>query len=148
MNRICANCGKPATCEHHIVPIVLGGNDIPSNKVALCDECHGKIHGVQFNNGSISHSELVKMGIQRKREAIAKGEAYKPRSHKNNNSMALGRPIVTAEKIPQKFIEIYTSKMYNSIADLARKCECSRTTVYKYQRLLGKSTMKEAIENL
>ena len=96
----------------------------------------------------ISLEEMEKMGIQRKKEAIAKGEAYKPRSHKNNNSMALGRPTVTAEQIPQKFIEIYTSKMYDSIADLARKCECSRTTVYKYQRLLGKPTMKEAIRNL
>lgn len=142
-NKICANCGKPATCEHHIVPIVLGGNDIPSNRVALCDECHGKIHGVQFNKGNISHSDLIKRGIQRKKEAIAKGEEYKPRSRRAHTSMLIGRPTLTVEKIPQKFMAIYTAQTYSSISDLAKQTECSRTTVYKYLHLLGYPTMKD-----
>ena len=45
----CINCGKEATQLHHVVPRVLDGNDI-SNCVWLCDECHGKIHNIKFNN--------------------------------------------------------------------------------------------------
>ena len=150
-NKMCINCGKPATCEHHIVPISLGGFDIPSNKVALCDECHGKIHGIQFGNGSISHSELIKQGIQRKREAIAKGEKYQPRSHRNSDSTLIGRPRITAKDLPKIFIALYTTKTYNSISDLAKRCNCSRTTVYKYIELFeGREhkTMRELIAEL
>jgi Mor family transcriptional regulator len=127
----CINCGNPATCEHHVVPIVLGGLDIPSNKVPLCDKCHGIVHSVIFGSGSMSHSELVKRGIQRKKEAIAKGEIYQPRK-RGGGGNCIGRPKTTFNDIPQTFITIYQSKEYKSISDLARRVSMSRTTVYKY----------------
>ena len=41
---ICINCGKKADELHHVVPLALGGNDIDSNKVWLCTDCHSIIH--------------------------------------------------------------------------------------------------------
>lgn len=37
----CLNCGDRENVEwHHVVPLELGGNDIPSNTVPLCHICH------------------------------------------------------------------------------------------------------------
>ena len=37
----CVNCGSETDIElHHIVPIAVGGNHIPSNIVPLCHACH------------------------------------------------------------------------------------------------------------
>lgn len=41
----CANCGSNLEIRlHHIIPLSLGGNDVPTNIVPLCDECHSLIH--------------------------------------------------------------------------------------------------------
>lgn len=41
----CANCGSSENIEyHHIVPLLLGGNDIASNIVPLCHACHKAAH--------------------------------------------------------------------------------------------------------
>lgn len=135
MRKFCMNCGAPATCEHHIVPLVLGGNDIPSNKASLCDTCHSLIHGVTFEKGGMSHSELVKAGQQRKREAIARGEKYE-RRRANKGMDFIGRPKITKLDIPEEFEHIYFTKQYKNITDLAKKCQMSRTTVYRYIALL------------
>jgi hypothetical protein len=135
MCKLCVNCGAPATCEHHIVPISLGGNDIPSNKAPLCDKCHGAIHAVTFEKESMSHSELIKLGIQRKKEAIAQGETYRARNGRINNQLS-GRPPLTVSDIPYCFIECYNNHNYKNLSDLARKCNMSRTTVYKYIEVL------------
>jgi hypothetical protein len=142
INCTCVNCGKPATCEHHIVPLSLGGRDIPSNKAALCDECHGKIHGVEFAVGGMSHSDLIKRGIQRKREIIERGEVFVARSGRKSTCMNSGRPALTYETIPEAFMIIYNSVTYTSVADLARKASMSRNTVYKYLNLIAQHELK------
>lgn len=64
----CCNCGKEAKHLHHIVPLSLGGENIDSNIAPLCDECHGKIHKINFNR------ELQQAGIKRaKAEGKYKG---------------------------------------------------------------------------
>lgn len=63
----CVNCGKEATMLHHIVPKALGGNN-KDNLVWLCDECHGKIHEIEYNKTSLSHSELTKIGLEKVRK--------------------------------------------------------------------------------
>ncbi len=141
INCTCVNCGRPATCEHHIVPLALGGRDIPSNRAPLCDECHGKIHGVEFSVGGMSHSELIKQGIQRKRKALEQNEVYVARSGKKTNSLG-GRPIVTYETIPEAFMIIYKSVTYTSVTDLARKASMSRNTVSKYLNLIAQHELK------
>lgn len=30
---------------HHIVPLSMGGSNMRSNLITLCDECHARIHG-------------------------------------------------------------------------------------------------------
>jgi radical SAM superfamily enzyme YgiQ (UPF0313 family) len=135
MCKLCVNCGAPATCEHHIVPIALGGNDIPSNKVPLCDKCHGAIHSVSFGEGCLSHGELIRRGLQKKKDAISRGEAYRARSGRISEGLG-GRPALTINDLPSHFVEIYNNHNYKNISDLARKCGMSRTTVYKYIEVL------------
>lgn len=44
----CANCGSEENIEiHHIVPLIVGGTNKKSNLVALCQDCHAKIHGLK-----------------------------------------------------------------------------------------------------
>lgn len=46
-NHTCQGCGaKNVTLSvHHIVPLGCGGTNTYRNLIALCEECHGKIHG-------------------------------------------------------------------------------------------------------
>ena len=40
----CINCGSDTDIEwHHVVPIMVGGYDIPSNIVPLCHACHKSV---------------------------------------------------------------------------------------------------------
>jgi Recombinase/HNH endonuclease len=42
----CANCGSTNDLQiHHIVPLSVGGNNVLTNLVRLCGECHDKAHG-------------------------------------------------------------------------------------------------------
>ena len=44
--RVCVSCGATEEIEyHHILPLVLGGDNRFSNIVPLCCVCHSKIHG-------------------------------------------------------------------------------------------------------
>jgi hypothetical protein len=61
---LCRNCGVTATHAHHIVPVAAGGFDVLSNLAALCDECHGLVHGGNFTN----LSALTKAGLQKAKE--------------------------------------------------------------------------------
>ncbi len=52
---------------------------------------------------------------------------------------AIGRPQTTAEDIPAVFMRHYTAYKEGrmNVSELARVCQLSRGTVYKYLRLLG-----------
>ena len=69
-------------------------------------------------------SERVKSGMVNAKEKGAK----------------IGRPVVTADSIPNVFMKHY--KMYKdgkiNVSDLARLCNMSRTTVYKYIDIMNK----------
>lgn len=79
--------------------------------------------------GVFSELELA-ITRQRVRSGVANARAKGKR---------LGRPSTTAEDIPAVFHKHYPlySKKKISITDLARLCEMSRTTVYKYIALLA-----------
>lgn len=56
----CFECGAEAHHKHHVVPKSMGG----TQTVPLCNQCHGKAHGI-----SISGPELTKRALgQRKAE--------------------------------------------------------------------------------
>lgn len=72
----CINCQKPATEQHHVVPLALGGNDIDSNKVWLCSQCHCLIHNMNIERRGIEWRHLQAGGIARaKQEGKYKGKA-------------------------------------------------------------------------
>ena len=63
----CCNCGATENLTyHHIVPIIMGGNNVTSNIAVLCGKCHGFIH---FDGKEIRpHGDLVKRGIKAAKE--------------------------------------------------------------------------------
>ena len=58
----CEYCGKPVLADHvhHIIPLSKGGDNRESNLIALCCNCHSKIHGRNLN-----YKELQKQGIEK-----------------------------------------------------------------------------------
>jgi hypothetical protein len=67
----CVACGDPDPAhlhQHHLVPRSCGGTNDPTNKITLCCICHGKWHGVEWDN---SHPALIAAGMARAR---AKGK--------------------------------------------------------------------------
>ena len=74
MTHKCINCSKEATEQHHVIPLSLGGNDIESNKVWLCSECHALIHNLNKEHRGTHWRELQRAGIERaKKEGKYKG---------------------------------------------------------------------------
>jgi len=90
---------------------------------------------VSFGEGCLSHGELIKRGIQKKKDAISRGEVYRARSGRISEGLG-GRPALTINDLPSHFVENYNNHNYKNISDLARKCGMSRTTVYKYIEVL------------
>ncbi len=76
----CQNCGLPADHAHHVVPLSLGGNNIASNMISLCDDCHGKVHGIDMT----SHRALTKAGLQAARERGVKLGGLRPGTEARN----------------------------------------------------------------
>jgi response regulator of citrate/malate metabolism len=90
---------------------------------------------VSFGEGCLSHGELIKRGLQKKKDAISRGEVYHARSGRISEGLG-GRPALTINDLPSHFVEIYNNHNYKNISDLARKCGMSRTTVYRYIEVL------------
>lgn len=72
----CMNCGSEKDLVyHHIVPVSVGGNDIPSNIAVLCVSCHGRLH--YGKDGVMVHGDQVKEGMKR---AKARGVQFGPKT--------------------------------------------------------------------
>ena len=124
---ICINClsDEKEIQYHHVIPLSLGGQDILSNIVPLCEDCHNLIHHAKIKKGNLSHSELIKAGINK-----AKAEGKQP-----------GRKSTTIKDIPENFLKLY-DKIKNkeiTIMGASRELGLSRPTIYKYINLLEKS---------
>lgn len=120
----CANCKAVAQHLHHIVPLSLGGTNNHTNIVALCGECHGKVHGI---SGMKLHSQSTKKGI-----AVAKA-----------NGKRIGRQtgdkVITAKSIEAKKIILKHSKKFNgSLTDkeVMVLAKISKATFYGYVKEL------------
>ena len=76
----CFECGKPAECEHHVVPKSLGG----IKTVPLCLKCHGIIH----NKDLVKLKRLQMIGIAKAKANI---HMYHKHIHTSQNqTLALG----------------------------------------------------------
>jgi len=62
---LCCNCSRAADHTHHIVPLSAGGQDVLSNVVAICQDCHGKVHGFGYGD----HRAASAAGVERARAA-------------------------------------------------------------------------------
>ena len=111
----CINCGQEATQQHHVVPKALGGNDT-TNIVWLCDKCHGLIHGIEFGNKQLSHSELTKLGIARAKE----------------NGQKMGRPKKQKQEIIDKLKQMKLNGISNKLA--AERLGVSTATISRMLR--------------
>lgn len=106
----CINCGKEASELHHVVPLALGGNDIDSNKVWLCIECHNKIHKRGLGMGQLAAES------PNYRQAVKDGR--------------VGRPRV---ELPPKFYELYPLWKEGKITAVAfaKELDICRATLYR-----------------
>lgn len=43
-NEKCATCDKRSRVRHHIIPLTVGGLNIPLNLILICHGCHAEIH--------------------------------------------------------------------------------------------------------
>ena len=130
----CINCGAQAEHYHHVVPKSLGGTDKKTNLVPLCNSCHGKLHGIEFTNGKLSHSELTRLGLERARQ---KGKRI---------GLEKGQKLTTKKSIIAKELIQKYSKDFNgnlSDAEVIKICEIARNTYYKYKREIKESLEKK-----
>ena len=119
----CINCGAEASHWHHVVPKSLGGRE-GTNKVPLCDTCHGLIHGVSYSNGVISHSELIKTSLRK-----AKAEGKRIGTQK-------GTKLTTQKSIKTKeLIKKYSKDFEGTLSDkeVMKITGVSRNSYYKYK---------------
>ena len=128
----CINCGQPATHWHHVVPKSLGGRD-GTNKVPLCDACHGIIHNISYSNGIISHSELIKIGIQK-----AKTE------HKQIGGKKGAKYNVKKSILAKEYIQKYSKDFDGTFSDVVimEMIPVSRKTYYKYKKELKEKLLR------
>lgn len=73
----CVNCGSGDEVEfHHIVPIALGGRDIPSNVAPLCYTCHKAAHTGRKTGDIIKKNGHTGSGRKRKCDEVAFEDAF------------------------------------------------------------------------
>lgn len=110
----CGNCGRPATEVHHIVPLSLNGNDIETNLISLCNDCHMAIHTCT----PLNLSNLIK------------------NSHINKSCKKLGRPTY---KLPSNWNEVTTQWSLCKITavEAIKQLGMTRSTFYKQIKIHG-----------
>ena len=121
---ICANCNvdvKTNIIYHHIVPIAVGGRDIITNIVPLCENCHKLIHFGRKNTKPFTQSDLIKAGIKR---------AKKENKH-------IGRKKTVLEDLSDEVLNVCDKILAETITVSAasRELSISRPTMYKYLNL-------------
>lgn len=120
----CGNCGGPATEVHHIVPLSLNGNDIDTNLISLCNECHMAIHTCT----ALSLSNLIK------------------NSHTVKTCKKLGRP---AYELPLNWEEVTTQWSAGKITavEAMKQLKMTKSTFYKQIKIHGIFKQEEKNES-
>ena len=113
----CEYCGKPVKADHvhHIIPLFKGGDNRESNLIALCCNCHGKVHDTNFLK-SKELKEAQRKGIEKaKKEGKYKGK----------------KEIILSDII--NFSELYNQYMTRKITKtkFAKEINVSRPTLDK-----------------
>lgn len=114
----CFECGSMGQCHrHHVIPKSLGGR----NTVLLCEECHGRVHGLNF----VNHGVLVRAAQEKARR----------------NGKRLGRPVgscVPTDEFLEKHKRIVRClRNGDSVRKTAAFCDCSKGTVERVKKALA-----------
>jgi transposase len=120
----CCNCGTTDNVEyHHVIPLNLGGKDVRTNMVCLCQKCHDLIHGMQREGG---HKESIKRGIEKARSMGKK----------------LGGRTADIVNEPQRFEQLFMQHLYEglTVVEMQKILKVGTTTIYKYMRKLRNDT--------
>jgi len=117
---LCVACGDtdPAHLDHHhLVPRVRGGGEEDTNMITLCRACHGKLHGVEWDN---DHGKLVKEGMERARA----------------NGVHVGRPQMDPA-LREQIEQALRVPGRPGVRVIARRFGCSPTTVQYISRQIS-----------
>lgn len=129
----CVNCGGQAEHYHHVIPKSLGGTDNKTNLVPLCNSCHGKLHGIEFTSGKLSHSELTRLGLEKARQ---KGK----RIGLEKGTKLITKKSIIAKEIIKKHSIDFCGNLVD--ADVIKLCGIARNTYYKYKREIKEEIAK------
>ena len=135
----CVNCGQEAYHIHHIIPKSLGGTDRNTNKVPLCDKCHGILHGIEYSNGIIPHSVLIKKGMQ-KAKLEGKQIGRKQGSKINTKKYCTSKDIII------KYSKDFNGKLKDD--EVIKICNINRGTYYKYKRKIKEEMAEQDNEEV
>ena len=126
----CYNCGAIKDLQyHHIVPVIYGGNDVPSNIAVLCGNCHSNVH---FGKGTtINHSDCVRRG-----QAAAKARGVKIGRKPRQN---IGDALRTIAERSTQFNEEPKYTEHEVMDALGIKEVC----YYKYKKMLKEAMSAE-----
>jgi hypothetical protein len=117
-NLVCFECGSNGPLHfHHPIPRRLGGK----KTIPLCEECHGKIHNIDFTN----HGILTKKGLD-----AARARGVKLGFNKNLTQEGRDKGIQVLKnnrvnneewKLAKEFIKDYIIKNGNiNLSDISR----------------------------
>lgn len=100
--------------KHHVVPLSIGGNDIPSNVVCLCINCHNLLHSRGHKGMSVG-----KLAAESKnyKQAVADGRVGRPKKQLTENQI--------------KILKLYWNNSITGV-ECANRMKIGRTTLYKH----------------
>ena len=128
--KICGNCGSQNNIQyHHVIPLAIGGNDVLTNIIPLCEECHNLVH----SKTSTNHSELTKKGIEKARLA---GKQI---------GLKKGTKLNTQKSILSKQYILDNSKDFNGTLtdiEIIKQLSLSRNSFYKYKKELKEEKIR------
>lgn len=107
----CFECGKPAKCNHHVIPKCLGGK----KTVPLCLQCHGLVHDRNF----MRHKELQKKGIAAAKE--------------DGRYMGRKKGTLKLKRGPHRAKQLHDRG--HTLREIARALDVTHTTVARYLKI-------------
>ena len=93
--------------------------------ISVCNRCTARTRGAFLTKLNFGKLSFAKQETPKGKPTAAKGTK-------------IGRPRVTVDEVPPIFLRHYPAYKAEklNISELARVCELSRTTVYKYLQML------------
>ena len=105
------NVDAQSTHVHHILPRSLGGGEYQSNRIEICEECHGAIHSNSFDG----RSKLIKTGLEKARSRGVKLGRKRLCDEKIQNSILVLREDGLSMRLIAKKLGISYGVVFNTV---------------------------------